>query len=294
MRRNKIKFTGLDGVILAALAAAFAYLAYRVTIGMHYKWEWGVIPQYLFRYDAAADAWKPNVFIEGLFTTIRLSFWATLLAAILGTVMGVFRVSRSLFKRMVSRTYVETVRNLPPLVLVFLFFFFFSDQIMPAVRLDDFIRSQSASVQNVLALLFAPAERFAAFISAVITLALYEGAYITEIVRAGIESVEKGQWEASYALGLSWWRQMRFVIMPQAFQRALPPLAGQFISAIKDSAIVSIISIQELTFQGVQLMAATYLTFEIWITIVVLYLALTLTCSLGARWLEIRLSRKSA
>ena len=103
-------------------------------------------------------------------------------------------------------------------------------------------------------------------------MALYEGAYITEIVRAGIQSVERGQWEASYALGLSWWQQMRYVILPQAIQRIIPPLAGQFISTIKDSAIVSVISIQELTYQGMQLMAATYLTFEVWTTVALMYL----------------------
>ena len=117
------------------------------------------------------------------------------------------------------------------------------------------------------------------FLSALITLAIFEGAYITEIIRAGIQSIEQGQWEASSALGFNSLQRMRYVILPQAIQRILPPLAGQFISTIKDSAIVSVISIQELTFQGMELMASTYLTFEIWITITILYLTLTLSCS---------------
>lgn len=121
-----------------------------------------------------------------------------------------------------------------------------------------------------------------------ITLAIFEAAYIAEIVRAGIESIERGQWEASYALGLTRRQQMRHVILPQAARRILPPLAGQFISTIKDSAIVSVISIQELTFQGLELMSATYLTFEIWITITILYLILTLSLSLAVGRLEIR------
>ena len=147
------------------------------------------------------------------------------------------------------------------------------------------------TANTVIRILCLSPERFAAFMSAVVTLALYEGAYITEIVRAGIQSVEKGQWEASYSLGLSWWSQMRHVILPQAIQRTVPPLAGQFISTIKDSAIVSVISIQELTFQGLELMAATYLTFEVWITITLMYLVLTLGCSLAARRLELRMRR---
>ena len=94
----------------------------------------------------------------------------------------------------------------------------------------------------LISVLFVPPARFSAFIAAVFTLGLYEGAYITEIIRAGIESVEKGQWEAAYALGLSPYRKMRHVILPQAARKILPPLAGQFISTIKDSAIVSVIS----------------------------------------------------
>ena len=127
--------------------------------------------------------------------------------------------------------------------------------------------------------------------SALVTLALFEGAYITEIVRSGIESIEKGQWEASYALGLSRRQQIMHVILPQAIKRILPPLAGQFISTIKDSAIVSVISIQELTFQGMELMASTYLTFEVWITITVLYLMMALVLSLGVERLEIFMRR---
>jgi polar amino acid transport system permease protein len=142
--------------------------------------------------------------------------------------------------------------------------------------------------------LFAQPSRFSAFLSALVTLAIFEAAYIAEIVRAGIESIERGQWEASHALGLSWWQQMRHIILPQATQRILPPLAGQFISTIKDSAIVSVISIQELTFQGMELMSATYLTFEVWITITVLYLLLTLTLSLAVGRLEVFMRKRQA
>jgi hypothetical protein len=123
---------------------------------------------------------------------------------------------------------------------------------------------------------------------------VFEGAYITEIVRAGVQSIEKGIWEAAHALGLSRWQQLRYVVLPLAAQRILPPLAGQFISTIKDSAIVSVISIQELTFRGMELMSATYLIFEVWITITVLYLILTLSLSLVVSRVENYLRRSEA
>jgi len=290
--KKKIRLTLLDGVLAVLLAAAAAYFAYRVRVGLHYRWNWAAIPQYLFRHDAAADRWVPNLLMQGLLTTVRLSVWATLLATFLGTLMGFFRISSSLFKRLVGRTYVELIRNTPPLVLIFIFYFFVSDQIMPILGVGDFVRALPPSAGQVLSLLAAPPPLFTAFLSALITLALFEASFITEIVRAGIQSIEKGQWEASYALGLSWWQQMRWVILPQAVQRILPPLAGQFISTIKDSAIVSVISIQELTFQGLELMSATYLTFECWITITVLYLVLALSLSLAVERIELYMRRR--
>jgi polar amino acid transport system permease protein len=290
-RKKKTKFTLLDVVLAALLLAAAVYFAYRVRVGLHYRWNWAAIPQYLFRHDAASGRWVPNLLMEGLFTTIRLSVWATVMATIIGTVMGFFRISPSLFKRLVGRTYVELIRNTPPLVLIFIFYFFVSGQIMPILGVDDFVRGLSPGARQVLSFAAAPPAMFTAFLSALITLALFEGSFITEIVRAGIQSIEKGQWEASYALGLSWWQQMRYVILPQAVQRILPPLAGQFISTIKDSAIVSVISVQELTFQGLELMSATYLTFECWITITVLYLVLALSLSLAVERIEIYMHR---
>ena len=294
MRRKRSKFTRLDGVILLIIAVAVCYIGYRLKVGLHYKWNWGAIPQYLFRYDAKTGHWVPNLLMQGLFTTIRLSFWATLFATLFGIIGGFFRISTSLFKRLVGRTFVELIRNTPPLVLIFIFYYFVSDQIMPILRVDELARNSSQTTQAVLSFFFAPPRFFSAFLSAMLTVAIFEAAYITEIVRAGIQSIDKGQFEASYALGLSWWQQMRHVILPQATQRILPPLAGQFISTIKDSAIVSIISIPELTFQGMELMAATYLTFECWITITGLYLVLTLSLSLAVERLEVYMMRRNS
>ncbi len=294
MLKQKTKFTATDLVLSLLLLSAVIYAGYKIHIGFSYKWNWGAIPQYFLRYDAEINSWVPNILLQGFFTTIRLSIWATIFATLIGTVMGLFRVSHSLFKRLIGGTYVELIRNLPPLVIIFIFYFFVGDQILPLFGVEEFIKNSSESTRAVFEVFFAPPALFTAFLSALITLSLFEGAYITEIVRAGIQSIEKGQWEASAALGFTRWQQMRYVVLPQALQRILPPLAGQFISTIKDSAIVSVISIQELTFQAMELMSSTYLTFEIWITITVMYLMLTLTCSLAVERLEVYMRKNSA
>jgi polar amino acid transport system permease protein len=290
MQRKGRKITTLDIIVTVFLLSAVVYVSYRITVGLDYRWNWRAIPQYLWRYDEKGGSWIPNILMEGLFTTIRLSVWGILLATVLGVAVGLCRVSHSLFNRLIGRLYVEFTRNMPPLVFILIFYYFVSDQIIPLLGLDAFIFSRPQSTRWLCSLLFARPALFSAFVSAVISLALFEGAYIAEIVRAGIQSIDRGQWEAAYALGLSRGQQLRHVILPQALRRILPPLAGQFISLVKDSSIVSVISIQELTFQATQLMAATYFTFEIWITVTALYLAVTLTCSLLVGRLETRLT----
>jgi polar amino acid transport system permease protein len=291
---QKLKFTTIDLILSLLLLSAVIYTVYKLHIGFSYKWDWGAIPQYFLRYDTEIEKWVPNILLQGFFTTIRLSVWATIFATLIGAAMGLFRVSRSLFRRLIGGTYVALIRNLPPLVIIFIFYFFVGDQILPLLGVEEFIRNSSERTQAVFAVFFAPPSLFTAFLSALITLSIFEGAYITEIVRAGIQSIEKGQWEASAALGFSRWQQMRYVVLPQAVQRILPPLAGQFISTIKDSAIVSVISIQELTFQAMELMSSTYLIFEIWITITIMYLMLTLSCSLAVERLEIYMRKSTA
>ncbi len=280
----------LDTTLLILLVGAVAYFGYRIHFGLEYKWQWQVIPQYLLRHDPDTG-WVPNMLLTGLMTTIRLSFWSLLLALPIGLLAGLMRTSPQLFNRLVGSTYVTILRNLPPLVLVFIFYFFISDQILPFLNLTENLATAPVWLQHLSGMFLAPPDQLEAFIAAVITLALFEGAYIGEIVRAGINGVEVAQWEAAQALGMRRWQCLREVILPQAFQRMIPPLAGQSIATIKDSAIVSVISIQELTFQGMELMAATYLTFEVWITITALYFLLTYSCSWFAGRLEVRLRR---
>lgn len=282
----------MDLVLAGVLLWAGLLVWDRIQEGLHYKWDWASLPQYVVRIDPETGEWMANTLLKGLLTTLRLSLWAGLLATFVGTAAGLCRVSRRLFRRLIGITYVGLIRNTPPLVLVFITYFFLSDQIMPLLRLDEAVRSLPPALQDLVESVAAPAARAPLFFSAVLTLAVYEGAYIAEIVRAGIQSVEAGQWEASSALGFSRRMQMQYVVLPQAFQRILPPLAGQFISTIKDSAILSVISVQELTFRGQELMASSYLTFEIWITITLMYFVLTFSCSYLVGRLERAMRRR--
>ena len=285
--RRKAALTRLDAVLLALLAAGAGYVVWRVHLQGGRAWEWQVLGQYLLRDDG-----RPGLLLQGLFTTIRLTCWSALIALLLGALAGLARTSPSLYLRLVGGTYVELCRNLPPLVLVFLCYFFLADQIAPSIGLQDSLRTAPDEVRAVAGFLFGRLDQVDAFVTAAITLGLYEGAYVAEIVRGGIRSVDAGQWEAGRAQGFTRFGLMAYIIMPQAVRNMVPPLAGQIISTIKDSAIVSVISIQELTFQGMQLMATTYLTMEVWTCVALLYFVLTFSCSMGAARLEYRLRRR--
>jgi polar amino acid transport system permease protein len=269
-----------------ALLAVALLVGQRLSDGLNYRWEWNALPQYFFRFDPDAGHWRPNVLMQGFFTTIRLSIWATAFATFIGTGMGLLRVSRKRFRRWIGTAYVELARNSPPLVVVFIFYFFIGEQLLPTLALEELIRHQAPQAQSLFATLVAPPRQLTSFVSAVVALSIFEGAYIAEIVRAGIQYVDKGQEEAATAQGLTHWQRLRHVILPQAVQRILPALGGQFISTIKDSAIVSVISIPELTFRGMELMSATYLTLETWIIISGMYFVLTFGCSLVFARLE--------
>ena len=291
MIAKRVRFRPIDAVIIVLVIALGVYVYWRIAYGLEYKGDWSVIPRFLVRRDAETGRPVANFLLIGLITTLKLSIWACLLATIAGFIMGMFRTSKNLFLRMVGRTYVELIRNLPPLVLIYIFYFFVVDQIMPLLGVEAFIRSRPENVKAILAVLFAQESLFVQFVSGVFTIAFFEGAYITEIVRAGIESVERGQSEAAYSLGLSWFDKMRFIILPQAIRRVLPPLANEFINTIKYSSLASVVSIQELTYMGKQVQVATRFIFEPWITVAVMYLILTLSLSLAVSRLEKRMSR---
>lgn len=291
MHIKRPAFSWFDGLLLLLLVGAAAFLGYRVAVELSYDWNWGAIPQFLFRYDQESGRWTSNYLIDGLLTTIRLSLWAGVLALLAGFAVALARVSQSLYLRLLARSFIELMRNLPPLVIIFLFYFFLADQLIPLFGTARIDAESHPLLNKICAFLFAPPANLTPFLSALITLAVFETAYVAEIVRSGIESIHKGQWEACHALGLNRRQSLRHVILPQSLRRVLPPLAGQLVSLIKDSSIVSVISIQDLTYQGSQLMASTYLTFEVWLTVAAMYLMLTFPCSYLVERLNRRLNR---
>ena len=290
MNTSSPRLFWLNLLLIAILCGFFAFVFYRLFFALNYNWNWSIIPTYLVRYDEQSGRWLPNILLQGLFTTIKLSVWGMLLAGLLGLIIGILRTSRRLFFRLATRTYVELIRNTPPLVLVFIFYFFVSDQILPAIGADAFVRGLSPPWKERLAYFATTPELFVPFLSGVITIGIFQSAYITEIVRAGIEAIDDGQWDASKALGLNHFQQLRLIILPQALRIMLPPLANEFINTIKYSSIVSIISIQELTFQGLQVMSSTQVTIEVWLTITMMYLLICLSLSMLVQRLEYRLN----
>jgi len=284
------RFTLVDLAVVLAVAAAVVFFFVRMVRVLDYQWEWDIIPGYFLFRDPATGRLQPNMLLLGFLTTIKLSAWSMVLAFFLGTVSGVMGAKGGFPSRLISRFYVETARNIPSLVLVILFYYFVSSQFLDALGLDIWLRSQSDTMQRMVSFFLADTGQINAFVSAAVALGIYEGAYISEIVRGGINSISAGQWEAAWSIGLSPFNTFRLVVLPQAFRKVAFPMAGQFISTIKDSAIVSVISVQELTFQGMELMAATFLTFEIWITITVLYFVLTFSLSRSISFVEKRMA----
>ncbi len=192
-----------------------------------------------------------------MYVTLQISFVSIIIAFILGLVSALLRLSNSFVGRFISYGYVETIRNSPLIVQIFFMYF--------AV---------------------APIFNISAFASAVIALSLFEGAYLSEIMRAGIVSIKKGQWEAAWSLGLGRVQTYRYIILPLAMRRVLPPLTGQAVSLIKDSALVSTISIYDLTMVGQSIVADTFLSFEVWFTVALLYLMMTVPLSLFSGYIE--------
>jgi polar amino acid transport system permease protein len=206
--------------------------------------------------------WAAGPLVWGLLTTLWISLAAGALALVIGLLTGLCRLSSNPTLRDLSTVYVELVRGTPLLVQIFIFYFF---------------------IGTVLNL----SREFAG----VAALALFTGAYVAEIVRAGVQSVVKGQAEAARSLGLTGMQAMRYVVLPQAFKRVLPALAGQFISLVKDTSLVSVIAITELTKSGREAITTSFSTFEIWFCVAALYLLINLPLSQIARRLERRLAQ---
>jgi len=290
--RSRPRFSWIDVLVLAAVAGFAAFVAYRVNDVLNYHWHWSRIAVYLVRWDPERGVWIANLLLQGFFTTLRLAIWGIFWAAVLGLVMGIFRTSRSPAPRFAAFLYVGLVRNTPPLVFIFIFYFFISSQLVPLLGLESIVATASPATAAAIGFLCGEPKLFVNFLTGLMCLALFEGAYVTEIVRAGIESIERGQWEAGGALGLSRGQLLRLIVLPQAFRRILPPLAGQFISLIKTSSIVSLISIQELTFSAGEVAVTTSAVFEVWMTVAAMYLGICYPCSVAFARLERRFNSR--
>ncbi|MGH1481851.1 MAG: amino acid ABC transporter permease [Geminicoccales bacterium] len=278
-------------MIIATVLALMGYVYFRVNDVLVYKWDWSFLPGFFLRFDEEAGAWETNLLLQGLFTTIRLSIWAMLLASIIGLILGVMRTVKRLLPRMIAGTYVGLIRNIPPLVFIFVFYFFISSQLMPLLGVDRLATSLSDRDSWLVSLLFGDPKLLENLVSGILCLAMFEAAYITEIVRAGIQAIPKGQVEAGQSLGLGRFSVFRDIVLPQALQKVTPPLANQFIMLVKNSAIVALISIQELTFLGTEIAVSTRKPFETWITIAVMYFILCYSLALLFNHIERRMRR---
>ena len=256
-----------DYLIAAVLIGFFGYIWFSIEGTLNYKWRWHLIPGYILGWHSGREEWFANLLLQGLAATVRISIYASILAVILGTVLGIARCSANLTVRMLARTYLEFLRNIPPVVVVFIFFFFLSQQLIDALDLNRWARGVARQEDiAVWEFFFGEMRRFPSLVSGVIVLALFESAFVGEIVRAGIQSIPKGQREAARSIGMSRLQEMRYIVLPQALKRVVPPLANQFITLIKDSSIISLISVQELTYKTVELVSSSRMIFEAWIT----------------------------
>lgn len=277
----------MDYVIIAVIVAVAVAISVRIGGNLNYNWRWDEIPNYIFRFDIAQDRWVPNLLIQGLVATIRISIYSGILALILGVILGVSRCSNNLTVRMLARTYLEFLRNVPPVVIIFIFFFFLSEQLIAALNMESWARGIARQENNgVWEFFFGDMRRFPALISGVIVMALFQSAFVGEIVRAGIQSVDQGQREAARSIGMNQLQELRYIVLPQALRKVVPPLANQFISLVKDSSLVSLISVPELTFKTVELVASTRMIFEAWLVAAGFYFAICFGLSMLFRRLE--------
>ena len=214
-------------------------------------------------YIATKSQKKTGPILNGLWVTLKISFFAAILTFIIGTIVAFMKLSSYQFLKDIATVYITIVRGTPLLVQIFLFFFI---------------------VANIFEL-----DRF---VAGVLALGIFFGAYMAEILRGAIQSIDKGQLEAANSLGISKFQAMRYIILPQAFKRALPTLVGEMIALIKDSSLVSVISITDLTKVGKEIVANTFSPFETWIVIALVYLSITSVLSYVGHRLEKSMAEK--
>ena len=210
---------------------------------------------------ARSESIKSGLLIDGLYMTLKISVISLFFSIVIGLMTALMRISDNPFSKNLSILYIEVIRGTPLLVQIFIVYFFLG-------TIFDLDR----------------------FTAGVVALSVFTGAYVAEILRSGIQSISAGQMEAARSLGMTYPKAMMYVILPQAFKRTLPPMAGQLINLIKDSSLVSVISITDLTKAGREVVSGSFATFEIWFAVAALYLLLTSTLSWGVQRIEKRLA----
>ncbi len=209
---------------------------------------------------------------DGILVTLYTTFITFFLVLILGLIGGLGRISRNKFFYGIASIYVDVVRGIP--ILVQLFFWYFA---MPSIIQDLGHSTNIAFLAN-----YKPNP----IIMAIIGLTFCYAAYMSEVYRAGFESIPKGQMEAARSLGMSYFQAMRYVIIPQAFRMILPPVGNEFVTLLKDSSLISMVAVADMTRRGREFMAANFIPVQTWMMIALLYLVMTLTASRVVSWLE--------
>ena len=239
------------------------WLIWQGALAMEYNWQWYRVSPFFYRIVEGEFIFGPLYW--GLMETLKLSSVAGIFAIIIGFITAFARMSDSRAGSIIATFYLEAIRNTPLIVQLFLFYFILA----PIFGIDRFW-------------------------AGVLCLAFFEGSFAAEIIRGGIQGVDRGQFEAGDATGLSTYNKYRYIIVPQSMPLILPPLTGLLISLIKHSAIVSVIAVSELTTTGLNLISDTFMAFEIWFIIAGIYLALTITLSIGVGQLEKKLNVASS
>lgn len=203
--------------------------------------------------------------LAGAAITVEITAMSVTFGLLIGCMIGIARLCSIKLLRYFANVYVDFIRGTPLLVQIFLVYFALPNII--GSRVDPFVAAISACSIN-------------------------SGAYVAEIFRAGIQSIDKGQMEAGRSLGMTWAQTMRYIIMPQAFKRIIPPLGNEFIAMLKDSSLVSVIGFEELTRRGQLIIARTYASFEIWMAVAIIYLIMTFAVARFTGYLERRFDTK--
>ncbi len=229
----------------------------------------------------------------GVSVTLRITLSAYLIATVIGLIAGLARTSKNLIPYTLSTLYVETVRGVPLIVIIL----YVAYVILPALAgllraigtfgvglgLTGGLREFFVDLQG------ATQRGISSELRGIVALAIGYGAYEAEVFRAGIQSIGRGQMEAARSLGMSYWQAMRYIILPQAIRRVLPPLGNDFIACLKDSSLLTVVAVNELTQLGRLRRASTFRVFETFNVLTFLYLAMTLMLSALVRGLERRM-----